>query len=362
MRYTIYMNIVRVLRHFFIPHEGNDHLPHLLRDSAVSVIAFFSIFLLGASYGSSFLLHKTVLGANIAANVLVDLANDSRVAYNEAPLARSATLDEAALLKGKDMVALGYFAHNSPAGVTPWHWFKEAGYIFLYAGENLAINFTESQDIQNAWLASPLHRANLLDVNFKEIGIATVDGIYQGNPTTYVVQMFGTPVFAGLGKVETQSTRSNTTSEVNKNIIVKNELTTNKIAVNTKPSNNKITPTEPANNPEAVKGESTETFSAMKTVLATPGLLIVKNTDYDTPNLENPIPSSLTYSTWYERLIFGARNYVDSIYKVLILIITMSLIATIFLEVRKRHTKHILYGALLLLILSIFVYINRGFL
>ena len=102
----------------------------------------------------------------MVASVLVDLANESRLAYNEVPLVPNEKLTHAAQLKGEDMAANNYFAHNSPEGVTPWYWFKQAGYSFLYAGENLAVDFTESRDVENAWLNSPLHRANILNVNF----------------------------------------------------------------------------------------------------------------------------------------------------------------------------------------------------
>lgn len=93
------------------------------------------------------------------------------------------------------MASKEYFSHNSPEGVTPWHWFKEAGYNFLYAGENLAINFTDSTDVEKAWLESPTHRANIMNVEFREIGMATVKGVYKNYPTIYIVQMFGTPAY-----------------------------------------------------------------------------------------------------------------------------------------------------------------------
>ena len=329
-----------LLKHTFIPHEGNDYKPHFFRETAIATMLFGSIFLLGASFGSSFILHKTVLGANIVASVLIDLTNETRLAYNEQPLVRSATLEEAALLKGKDMVNRGYFAHDSPDGVTPWHWFKEAGYIFLYAGENLAINFTESKDVNDAWLRSPLHKANLLDVNFREIGIATVEGIYNGNPTTYVVQMFGTPVFPGLGKVEAAPIPKNT--EVVKKI-----------------------PASIATTTGAVKGESlaeaSDESSPIKTMIVSDGLIVVKDTTYDSSTTMPLVIATPEYSTWYEKIVFFGSRYVDTIYKGLIILIAFALLTMILVEIKKQHTKHILYGVLMLFILSIFVFINRGF-
>ena len=96
--------------------------------------------------------------------------------------------------KANDMVANNYFAHTSPSGLTPWYWFEQVGYGFTYAGENLAVNFSDSQDVTNAWMNSAEHRANILNANFTQIGIATATGTYNGAPATYVVEDFGTPV------------------------------------------------------------------------------------------------------------------------------------------------------------------------
>ena len=60
-----------------------------------------------------------------------------------------------------DMAEKSYFAHTSPEGLTPWYWITLAGYRFSLAGENLAIDFTESEDVENAWMNSPAHRASI---------------------------------------------------------------------------------------------------------------------------------------------------------------------------------------------------------
>lgn len=99
----------------------------------------------------------------------------------------------AAQAKANDMAAKGYFAHVSPEGLDPWHWFKEAGYSFDYAGENLAIDFSDSADVERAWMNSMAHRENILNSRFSEIGIATAEGLYQGHATIFVVQEFGAP-------------------------------------------------------------------------------------------------------------------------------------------------------------------------
>ncbi len=131
--------------------------------------------------------------ASVVSSVLVDLANTDRAAYNVNGLSVNPLLVEAAQAKANDMAAKGYFAHTSPEGVDSWHWFKKVGYDFQHAGENLAVDFTDSADVERAWMNSPTHRDNVLNAKYTEIGIATAAGYYQGRPTTFVVQMFGTP-------------------------------------------------------------------------------------------------------------------------------------------------------------------------
>lgn len=85
-----------------------------------------------------------------------------------------------------------YFAHESPSGDPPWKWFKESGYVYTYAGENLAMNFVEAEEVHEAWMASPTHRANIVNSNYREIGVAAGVGKINGEEVTLVVQMFGT--------------------------------------------------------------------------------------------------------------------------------------------------------------------------
>jgi hypothetical protein len=91
------------------------------------------------------------------------------------------------------MAANEYFAHYSPDGVSPWHWFNRAGYVYAHAGENLAIHFTDSTEVVEAWMKSPAHRANIVDSKYTEIGVGTAKGTYEGYDTVFVVQLFGTP-------------------------------------------------------------------------------------------------------------------------------------------------------------------------
>src|SRR6185369_1735151 len=103
-------------------------------------------------------------------------------------------LAQAAQAKADDMVAKQYFSHTSPDGRSPWDFISAAGYKYQAAGENLAVNYQQAEEVETAWLNSPGHRANLLNPVFKEIGIGVASGNFQGNNVTFVVQEFGTPV------------------------------------------------------------------------------------------------------------------------------------------------------------------------
>jgi hypothetical protein len=131
--------------------------------------------------------------AAVLSAVLVDLANQDRTELALADLKVNPLLIEAAQAKANDMAAKGYFSHTSPEGYDSWHWFKEAGYDYQYAGENLAVNFSDSGDVEKAWMNSPSHHDNIVNPHYTEIGIAVATGTYQGRATVFAVQMFGRP-------------------------------------------------------------------------------------------------------------------------------------------------------------------------
>lgn len=182
----------------FTPHSvskaNHSVAPPTLQRYAMSGM-FLLVLLSFASVNLQALLWQTSdwLVGTILPAVVVDLTNQERQAVAAAPLRRNATLDEAARLKAEHMAAEEYFAHFSPSGVTPWHWFGEAGYSFVHAGENLAIHFSDSSEVVTAWMNSPTHRDNIVDPKYLEIGVGTARGMYQGYETVFVVQLFGAP-------------------------------------------------------------------------------------------------------------------------------------------------------------------------
>ncbi len=183
---------------YFIPHEGNDHRPHILRRKIIAFTFLIAIvgellFILGTS-----LAPRSNLFGIILVSALTDETNNQRIVNDLPALRMNPLLQVAAQEKANDMAANGYFAHTSPTGKTPWYWFANVGYNFRYAGENLAINFADSQDVTDAWMNSPKHRDNILNTRFSDIGIATAQGEFNGKPAIYVVELFGTPAGAAV--------------------------------------------------------------------------------------------------------------------------------------------------------------------
>jgi Cysteine-rich secretory protein family len=136
------------------------------------------------------------LVSTVLPSVVVKLTNDERSDLSKAPLRRNATLDAAAQMKANHMARNEYFSHYAPDGTSPWYWFNQAGYTYAHAGENLAIHFTDSTEVVDAWMDSPTHRENIVNGNFTEIGVGTAKGEYEGYETVYVVQLFGAPAAA----------------------------------------------------------------------------------------------------------------------------------------------------------------------
>lgn len=188
MLHTFLHNLI----HLFIPHEGNDFRPRLLQ--RVGMLGLFGLVVLSFTAANMQALlwqaSDYLVGAVLPA-VVVDLTNKERTTLALLPVTRNAVLDAAAQLKADDMAKNSYFSHDSPTGVTPWHWFEVAGYPFVHAGENLAVYFTDSDEVVAAWMKSPTHRANIVNSQYREIGIGTARGVYKGYETVFVVQLFG---------------------------------------------------------------------------------------------------------------------------------------------------------------------------
>ncbi|RKX62782.1 MAG: hypothetical protein DRP34_03565 [Thermodesulfobacteriota bacterium] len=94
-----------------------------------------------------------------------------------------------------DMFKYKYFGHVSPKGAKLEDFIKKAGYEYVIIGENLAKgNFKSSKEVIEILMKSSKHRKNILEKEYKEIGVALKKGIFKGEMVWIVVQHFGKPL------------------------------------------------------------------------------------------------------------------------------------------------------------------------
>ena len=180
------------IKNHFVPSHHNAYRPHILRRRSILFLLALALLAEGAlvanlmarQSGHDFL-------AAIIQSEIISLTNAQRAQNSVGELAENKQLDVAAQQKADNMAKFSYFSHNGPDGKTPWEWIGESGYDYQYAGENLAVRFVDSKDVVAGWMASPTHRANIVKPAYIDVGVGIAQGIYKGEPATFVVQYFG---------------------------------------------------------------------------------------------------------------------------------------------------------------------------
>lgn len=310
------------LKKYFVPNDENENQPYFLRDKSTRVVLASILFLeiIALVLVLPFFSTRFDYLASVLPNVLIEKTNESRIELGKSELAYNELLEQAAQLKAKDMAENGYFAHTSPDGKTPWYFINQSGYKYENAGENLAVNFVDSDDVHDAWMNSPTHRENILRDRFSEIGIATAEGTYKGKKALFVVQYFGEPVKIAVAPTVQSPT---TLSAVDLDTPVSIEIPTTVVApVNT--------------NVQVLGAESVVTPSVSETI-----------TKSSQPKL-----------SWYEKVISSSRNNANTVIALIALMVFVSLILKIVVKIKVQYPKLILNGFLILIIASSFIYIN----
>ncbi len=327
----------RVIKKYLVPHKGNDFRPHFLRMAGIIVLLALII---GAFFGSQVQRFAVSLNdylANVLPAVLVDLANEGRSASALNTLTVSPALEEAARMKAEDMAAKGYFAHTSPEGVSPWYWFSKAGYAFAYAGENLAIQFDDSAAVNAAWMASPSHRANILNDRFTEVGIATAKGVYEGRETMFVVEMFGRPI---------QKLAALETSVAPATVIVSNPSVRN----GTEVAGSDIS-VRPLASSSILSDTASQTFIAVENAeaVASPSQAAVASGAH-----------SARYASAFERFVTSPTKTLAIAYLAISVLLLAILLPVLFIEHNRRVRHALIILALFALLCGIF-YAYRAF-
>lgn len=128
---------------------------------------------------------------------VVELANDIRVSNGRLPLKRNTDLDNASRYHARDMMEDNYFSHDTkdPSGgshvvVCAWNTRIEKWYYpRAYLGENIAAGYSTPDAVIQGWWNSDGHQANMLNSNYREIGVGYYNG--GGQYSRYWVQDFG---------------------------------------------------------------------------------------------------------------------------------------------------------------------------
>lgn len=116
---------------------------------------------------------------------VVDLVNKERKAAGlSAVSAENVKLANAASVRAKEQATS--FSHTRPSGKSWTTVLTDYGISYRAAGENVAYGQQTASEVMNAWMNSAGHRANILNGNYKEIGV----GVYYKNGTYYWSQIF----------------------------------------------------------------------------------------------------------------------------------------------------------------------------
>ena len=144
---------------------------------------------------------SAIVLTSLESSVLADL-NAVRAAHGLVPLRLSPSLTAAASSHCRQMVADGFFAHDSPNGLRfarrVGEYYGSAGYRSWLVGENLlwSAGRLDAAAAVAQWMSSPEHRDNLLSPAWREIGVSAVaaadaPGVYRHLDVVVIAADFG---------------------------------------------------------------------------------------------------------------------------------------------------------------------------
>ena len=310
-------NIAKTFVRMFIPNAKNNYKPHILRTKNLFILAIILLIIKVIIFSWLNYFPKTTNFAIVVSSGLVDLVNKDRVSAGLKPLVVNQQLIEAAQKKGMDMLNNDYFAHTSPSGLTPWYWLKKVGYKYVAAGENLAKDFTETKYVYDAWMDSPSHRANILNKNYSEIGIAVVEGDFNGQKTVLAVQFFGKSSIKAV-----------------KPVAIAENKTDNKIEI-------------PQPQPEPNKNVRGEEINLLKGPQVFKEKGIIGGIAEQSQNLIGAITEK-------------SEPIVQKIYIVVLGIISLVLMLSIFINIKVQYPKMILMTLIFLILIAAITLFNGG--
>lgn len=311
------IKMIKWLKRHLVPHKNNNYRPEFLYGHD-----YFFIFIAVIAIEVAFLFSPVIIknqSADVITGFLTVLTNEERERNNLPDLVINPVLNQAAELKARDMADKGYFAHTSPEGKTPWYWLDLVGYKYDYAGENLAVNFTDTKDVTKAWMDSPAHRANIMKQPYREIGSGVATGTYNGQASIFAVQVYGNPVVIEK---------------------VKPVAKTNKISTNSR---------------EVATLGKTEVLGASVEKMKVLGESTTTNTQAIKILSEENTPKKISFLS---RVLLTAREWSNQILLCILVLIIFIFILNLFVKIKIQHRDLILNGIFIILVIILFYLIN----
>jgi len=285
------------LHDYFFPHERNSHCPHLFSITSIAILATaIVVFAAGSLVQTKIVFLQTDFLASVLPATLVDLTNKDRVMMSLGDVTADPLLNKAAQAAAEDMAKNSYFSHVSPDGKDPWYWLDSVGYHYAYAGQNLAVNFTDSENVETAWMNSPTHRANIEKPQYTRVGFGTANGVYEGKETTFVVAFFATPAKAA----------------------------TPAAGVALAPSQSSVKPSPVATSSAVVLGVEAQM----------------------SPPENAPAPS------WFDTLLTSPMRMLEIILTTILSIVAISIISVFFIHGRAQHQRVVAGGVFLIVLIA----------
>ena len=161
-----------------VDHARRTSSPRRLAVAVAALFAITSIFAF-ASPSRTFGWDNSSFSSS-SESQLVSLTNRARASAGLPSLKVDSTLTSVARWRSKDMITRNYFSHSIPGYGKVWDKLHAINYCYKVAGENIGWN-TYPDDvataaIQDMFMDSPGHRANIMGTAWDHIGV----GAYKG--------------------------------------------------------------------------------------------------------------------------------------------------------------------------------------
>jgi uncharacterized protein YkwD len=201
------------MRTLFLPNriEGSSYKGRLITTPALVLLTLF-IYLFNTIAGT---VPVILASASVSQADLLTLHNEERKKVGLPPLKLNPVLTNSAQQKALAMLESDCWSHYCPDGKSPWDFFNEAGYKYLYAGENLAEGYYNNEDVMVAWMNSTTHKENIVKAEYEEVGFGIVQGTFQGRENNIIIAVhFGTPERVRSATAGAQVSNSLVTPEI----------------------------------------------------------------------------------------------------------------------------------------------------